>query len=102
MTDISVTETHTVPSQDYVSNFFTKIPTDARFVRVSYVQITPFTAIDKSSDKVQFIFDTLKSPMCYLLDEMLISCQVSINAYIYGSTDLLYTIITYLKMVYHK
>ena len=70
-------------SIDYIS--LTKVPenilkpTDSCFVRVSYQLITRFKAIDKTSDKVQFIFDTLKSPLCYLLDNMLISCQVSEN-----------------------
>ena len=79
MTDVTVTETNVIPSQNYVSSFFSKLPTDSRFIRVNYQQISPFTAIDKTSNKIEFIFDTLKSPMCYLLSDMLMSVTVVIT-----------------------
>jgi hypothetical protein len=79
MTDVTVLEIQTVPSESYISSFFSKVPTDSRFVRVAYQQVMPFTAIDKTSDKVQFLFDTLKSPMCYLLSDMLMSATVVIT-----------------------
>jgi hypothetical protein len=79
MTDVTVLENQTIPSELYISSFFSKVPTDSRFVRVAYQQVMPFTAIDKTSDKVQFLFDTLKSPMCYLLSDMLMSATVVIT-----------------------
>lgn len=79
MTDVTVNEVHTIPSQNYISSFFTKLPTDSRFVRVNYRKIGPTIPVDKVSDNISFILHDLKSPSVYLLSDMLISCQITIT-----------------------
>ena len=79
MTDVTVSENATLPSEDYVSSFFSKIPTDAKFSRVSYQQVVPSVPIDKNSTTVHFILESLKSPMCYVISEILMSATVIIT-----------------------
>ena len=79
MTDVTVTEVKTVPSESYVSSFFSHLPTDSRFTKVAYAKIVPSTGINIYSDTISFIFTSLSSPSVYLLNDMLISAQVVIT-----------------------
>lgn len=79
MTDVTVTEVKTVPSESYVSSFFTKLPTDSRFTKVAYAKIVPDNGINNTSDTITFIFNQLSSPSVYLMSDMLMSATVVIT-----------------------
>jgi len=79
MTDVTAQESGTYPATNYINSFFTDLPTDLRFTKTIYQQITPHTAIDINSKNLQFILDRLDSPYCYIISDALIQGTVLIT-----------------------
>jgi len=79
MADVTVQESGTYPATNYVSSFFSDLPTDLRFTKTFYQQIGPHTAIDSNSRNLLFVLDRLDAPYCYLPNEMLLQATVLIT-----------------------
>ncbi len=78
MADVTVSESATVPGESYLKSFFSDLPTDYRFAKCVYQQVQPNTPLTKNTKTLEFILTALSPPMCYLIDETLMSAQVLI------------------------
>jgi hypothetical protein len=65
--DVTAQESGTYPASSFVGGFFNELPTDMRFTRTYYQEISPHSALDNNSTNMNFILDRLDAPYCYLL-----------------------------------
>jgi hypothetical protein len=59
--DVTLQESSTYPAGPYVSSFFSELPTDVRFSKTHYQQISPHSSTEKASQGVHFVLDRLVS-----------------------------------------
>lgn len=79
MADVNVHESGTYPAEHLVEDYFNVFPTDARYTSTEYRQFVAHTAMDKNSEKIEFVLETLNAPFCYQLSDALISATIHIT-----------------------
>jgi hypothetical protein len=83
--DVTAQESSTYPSGPYVSSFFSELPTDVRFSKTHYQQITPHSSTEKASQGVLFVLDCLvkmlKKPLCPFSLKIYASFQFNLHYY---------------------
>jgi len=76
--DAIETEFNTQSVQNYVSSFFTKLPTDQRYHLVKLEQIIPSTGLARNSTTIDFVLEPRPAPQVYLVGGILLEVQVVI------------------------
>ena len=71
------TESNTRFAQNYIDSFFTKLPYDSRFNKVEYQKFVPVSGMSESVRQIDFVLERRDAPMCYLINDILLECQVT-------------------------
>ena len=73
-----LSEFGTDPGQPYLKSFYGPIPTDKRFAKVEYIQVSS-TALDPGTTQVIFNLDPKEPPTCYLISDIILKAQTVIT-----------------------
>ena len=72
-----LTEAGTFPAQVYAESFFSKVPTDARFLQSTYQKFSPKSNIDGKT--IEFTLDRYDAANVYLIQDTNIEVTVLIQ-----------------------
>ena len=72
-----LTEAGTFPAQIYAESFFSKLPTDARFLQCTYQKFMPSSSIDGKT--IEFNLDRYDAANVYLIQDTNVEVTVSIT-----------------------
>jgi hypothetical protein len=76
--DSTEREVNTQPSTNFIDNFFSAIPVDARFNKVEFQKFVPSSGLSRDSTTIEFNLDKRDAPQCYLISKALIEVTVTI------------------------
>lgn len=71
-------EARTSATSNYIDSFFSKLPVDGRFNKVTYQKFIPTSGLTKDSTNIIFILEPLDLPMCYLIGDAFLEANVTI------------------------
>ena len=72
-----LTEAGTFPAQVYAESFFSKLPTDSRFLQCTYQKFMPTSSIDRKT--IEFNLDRYDAANVYLIQDTNVEINVSIT-----------------------
>ncbi len=76
--EAQLSEANTFPSQSYSQSFFTRLPTDNRFLQVSYYKYPPMSTIDNNTKTIRFVCEKLEAANVYMIQETVLELRIKI------------------------
>lgn len=75
--EAQLNEANTFPSQSYSQSFFSRLPTDNRFLQSSYIKIPPSASID--SNTLTFILEKFEAANVYMIQNACLNIRFKIT-----------------------
>ena len=76
--EAQLSEANTFPSQSYAQSFFSRFPTDNRFLQNSLYKFPPVSTIDNTTKTVRFMCERLEAANVYMIQEANIEVRLKI------------------------
>lgn len=75
--EAQLSEANTFPSQSYTQSFFTRLPTDNRFLQSASIRVPPSASID--SNTLTFVLEKLEAANVYVIQETYLKIRFKIT-----------------------
>jgi hypothetical protein len=70
-------DSSTIPAQEFAESFFSRVPTDSRFLQTSFQKVMPNSSID--ADIIEFNFERYTAANLYLIQDTYMELNVVIT-----------------------
>ena len=70
-------DSSTVPAQEFAQSFFSRVPTDSRFLQTSFEKILPSSSID--ADVIEFAFERYEAGNLYMIQDTFMEIDIKIT-----------------------
>jgi hypothetical protein len=75
--EAQLNEANTFPSQSYTQSFFSRLPTDNRFLQCSHIKIPPSASLD--SNTLTFVLEKLEAANVYMIQDACLEVRFKIT-----------------------
>lgn len=75
--EAQLNEANTFPSQSYTQSFFSRLPTDNRFLQCAHIKIPPSASLD--SNTLTFVLEKLEAANVYMIQDACLEVRFKIT-----------------------
>ena len=75
--EAQLNEANTFPSQSYTQSFFSRFPTDNRFLQCAHIKIPPSASLD--SNTLTFVLEKLEAANVYMIQDACLEVRFKIT-----------------------